>query len=168
MPVKEIPPPLTRIVHLGILRPLPTYPAQIDATEGISVDSQQSVLIVDSSEETREVLQTALQRRGVRTFSAGQVQQGIELAREHHPDLIVLDLELDDAGPAADGGPLAERFRTEEAPLVLLGRIRGPKVHHDEEIVAKPYHYGPLIRKIEELLLLGNPSRAVAVRNSRE
>jgi DNA-binding NarL/FixJ family response regulator len=111
------------------------------------LDSQRSVLIVDSSEETREVLQTALQRRGLRTFSAAGATQGLELARRHHPDLIVLDV---DEGLSA---PFAEHSRTEHAPLVLLGSIRRGKPPADGEFVAKPYHYGPLVRKIEELLV---------------
>ena len=116
------------------------------------MNNQRSVLIVDSSEETCEVLQTALERRGVRTLSANQAQQGLQLARQHHPDLIVLDLELDTADPAALSAPFAEQSRTDRAPLVLLGTLRRQQPADDGEFVAKPYHYGPLIRKIEELL----------------
>ena len=60
------------------------------------MNGQRSVLIVDRSEETREVLQTVLERRGVRTLAAGRAEMGLELARRHHPDLVVLDLEIDD------------------------------------------------------------------------
>ena len=63
------------------------------AKEGVSVIGQRSVLIVDPSEETREVLQTALERRGVRILATGQVKRGRELAQRHQPDLIVLDVE---------------------------------------------------------------------------
>jgi DNA-binding response OmpR family regulator len=126
--------------------------APIDTMEGIRMDNQPSVLIVDSSEETREVLQTALERRGVRILSANRAQQGLKLAREHHPDLIVLDLELDSADPEALSAPFAEQSRTDRAPLVLLGTLRRQNPAPSGEFVAKPYHYGPLIRRIEELL----------------
>ena len=59
------------------------------------MDSRRSVLIVDSSDETRVVLQTALERRGVRTMAASRAEQGLAMAQRHHPDLIVLDLEID-------------------------------------------------------------------------
>ncbi len=117
------------------------------------MDSQRSVLIVDSSEETREVLQTALERRGMRTFSASGARQGLEMARRHHPDLIVLDVEDAGANTDALSAPFAEHSRSEHAPLVLLGSIRRGKPPTDGEFVAKPYHYGPLVRKIEELLV---------------
>ncbi|HUT12204.1 MAG TPA: response regulator [Thermoguttaceae bacterium] len=117
------------------------------------MDGQRSVLIVDHSEETREVLQTALERRGLRTFSASRAGAGLELARRHRPDLIVLDLELDDAGSEDLPGGFAEQSCRDHIPLVMLGTVRrDAKSPPEGEFVAKPYHYGPLIRKIEELL----------------
>jgi DNA-binding response OmpR family regulator len=127
------------------------------------LDDQRSVLIVDPSEETREVLRTALERRGVRIFSACRAKQGLELARNHHPDLIVLDLELDFDGeqigqanasnPENRCNPFAEQSRADQTPLVMLGTVRrGMDRLPEGEFVAKPYHYGPLIRRIEELL----------------
>ena len=125
--------------------------------EGIALDSQQSVLIVDSSEETREVLETALRLRGLRTFAACRAGPGLELARRHHPDLIVLDLELEQSDPRTLTAPFAEQSQADHAPLVMLGSIRRtanetPGEMPNGEFVSKPYYYGPLIRRIEELL----------------
>jgi CheY-like chemotaxis protein len=146
-------------------------PAKL-AREGVALIGQRSVLIVDRSEETREVLQTVLERRGVRTLAAGRAEKGLELARRHHPDLVVLDLEMDDM-PAEDfcgagGTPLqpdagetpalrsdaGETAASQYQPqFVLLGSLRRQgNVLPGGEFVAKPYQYGPLIRKIEELL----------------
>ena len=119
--------------------------------EGSCLDSQRSVLIVDSSEETREVLQTALERRGVRTFSAPEAETGIELARAHHPDVIVLDLESETSGPTGLEA-LENHSAADNTYMVLLGSVRRHSPRLDSEFVAKPYHYGPLIRKIEEML----------------
>jgi two-component system response regulator AdeR len=114
---------------------------------------QPSVLIVDHSDDTREVLQTALQRRGWRVLAAGWAGAGLELAQRHRPDLIVLDLELDDSGPENLSARFAEQSRANRTPLVMLGSLRckwaGPP---DGEFMPKPYHFGPLIRKIEELV----------------
>jgi len=125
------------------------------------LDERQSVLIVDPSEETREVLQTALERRGVRIFSANRAKQGLELARRHHPDLIVLDLELDDT--AEDHcDRFAEQSHVNHTPMVMLGTVRRNKNELPYgEFVAKPYHYGPLIRRIEELLRCSGESPPV-------
>ena len=121
--------------------------------EGAHLDEQRSVLIVDPSEETREVLQTALRRRGVRTFAASRTESGLELAGRHHPDVIVLDLELDESASESLSNSLGEQSRLEHTPMIFLGkaRRRQPAVAHGE-FVAKPYHYAPLIRRIEGLL----------------
>jgi len=134
------------------------------AMEGPTLDSEpyesrHSVLIVDESEETREVLETALERRGMRTFVADRVDPGLALARRHHPDLIVLDLELDENNPERVHDSFAEQSRADNGSLVMLGTIRRRGVKRTEgEFIAKPYHYGPLIRKIEELLQAASPS----------
>lgn len=114
---------------------------------------KRSVLIVDRSEETREVLKTALERRGLRILAAGEARRGLELAREHHPDLIVLDLEVDQLPPAEVCGPFSEQSEADRTPLVVLGSCRrGLFGRLCGEFVSKPYHFGPLVRKIEELL----------------
>jgi DNA-binding response OmpR family regulator len=114
---------------------------------------QRSVLVVDRSEETREVLRTALERRGVRILSASRAQRGLEMARQHRPDLIVLDLEWDNSAPEEICAPFARESQARQTPLVMLGSLRhsGGELPAGE-FVPKPYHYGPLIHRIEELL----------------
>jgi len=117
------------------------------------LEDQRSVLIVDPSEETREVLQTALQRRGVRTFSASRPAAAVELARRHQPEVIVLDLELQQPGLEDLSAPFAAGCGDERPSLIMLGSIRRSDSPPPRgEFVSKPYHYAPLIRKIEELL----------------
>ncbi len=116
------------------------------------MDGHRSVLIVDASDETRVVLQTALERRGVRTMAAGQSKLGLAMAQEHHPDLIVLDLEIDSCCPDEVAAPFAAQSRRDNASLVLLGSVRRRHPLPQGEYVAKPYHYAPLIRRIEEIL----------------
>lgn len=117
------------------------------------MQNQRSVLIVDESDETREVLRTVLERRGMRIFSARRAQRGLELARRHHPDLIVLDLELDDSAPESLSNRFAEQSEAQPTPLVMLGSVRRPADGiPNGEFLAKPYHYGTLIRRIEKLL----------------
>ena len=114
---------------------------------------ERSVLIVDRSEETREVLKTALERRGLRAVATGRARRGIELARQHQPDLIVLDLEIESSSPEEICAPFAREAEARETPLVLLGSVRDRSGSlPDGEFVSKPYHYGPLVRKIEEIL----------------
>jgi DNA-binding response OmpR family regulator len=107
------------------------------------------VLIVDRSEETREVLRTALERKGAHVLEADGAGSGLVLARQHHPDLIILDLEFDTTPDARLPEEFAAHSRQEDAALIVLGTARRSGCG---EFISKPYHYGPLIRKIEELL----------------
>ncbi len=129
------------------------------------MSNQRRVLIVDQSEETFEVLQTALKRRGIETFAARRPNEGDALAKELEPDLIVLDME---AERPRDEGVLDSHLTghaEREIPIILLGSVRrrSPAPIHGE-FVSKPYHYAPLIRKIEELLENAPPSEVAGER----
>jgi CheY-like chemotaxis protein len=125
----------------------------IDATEGLALVSQRSVLIVDGSEENREVLRAALERRGCRILSASRAERGLELARRHHPDVIVLDLELGCTSTDDLCAPFSRHMEASPTRLVLLGTVRSRQGDlPGGEFIAKPYHYGPLVRRIEQLL----------------
>ena len=111
------------------------------------------VLIVDQSEENRQVLRTALERRGMQILEARGPETGLEMARQHRPDLIVVDLECQ----VADDESIREQFdqqaSQEETSLVFLGNARRRRVDAPSgDYVAKPYHYGALIHRIESLL----------------
>jgi len=109
------------------------------------------VLLIDSSAEEREVLRFALQRRGLRIFEADEAEAGLRLAKEHQPRVIVLDL---DAG-AADREDVQARINAtsveHRSSLVILGRTRRYDSLPPEQVLAKPYHYGPLVHTIEQL-----------------
>ena len=124
------------------------------------MSAQRSVLIVDESPENREVLRVALQRRGATIFVADRAQQGLRLIERHQPDLIVLDLDTTQ-GDITEGerdtgsSDLGQSAQERQIPIVVLGTL--PRQSADlptGEFVSKPYHYGPLIRRIEGLLNL--------------
>ena len=120
-------------------------------------DQCRRVLIVDESPDSREVLRTALDRRGVQTFEARQTSEGLKMAQQCDPDVIVWDLEAFSADPPTDPSGLGDRFNSQTAghntSFVFLGEARGvPASFPRGQFIRKPYHYAPLIRKIEELL----------------
>jgi CheY-like chemotaxis protein len=110
-----------------------------------------TVLIVDRSPDTREILRSALESRGVCTLAAARPEDALQVARRQPPDLIVLDLEADQKTEAwGDMTGEAQRCKT---PLIILGTAcNSAESPPQGEFVRKPYHYGPLLRKIEELL----------------
>ena len=110
-----------------------------------------SVLIIDRSHETRDVLRLALERRGLRVLHAPDAAVGWALARLHHPELVVLDLESDEvAKPSVR--EFAAAVEQQRGTLVILGNPVLEGNFPVGEFIAKPYHYKPLVLKIEELL----------------
>jgi DNA-binding response OmpR family regulator len=111
------------------------------------------VLIVDESADSREVLSTLLARHGATTIEARRAHQAIELAEHERVDLIVFDAESDrtDSGSGIDD--LKAAASRNGTPIVILGTVRSRKKRPPEgQFLAKPYHYGQLINKIENLL----------------
>lgn len=117
------------------------------------MSTPQSVLIVDESAESREVLRTALERGGARIYEAARADQGLEMVRKHHPDLIVLDLEVEASELEAVAGGFGQAAQASSTRIVVLAAARRHAARLPQsEFVAKPYHYAALVRKIEELL----------------
>ena len=115
--------------------------------------SPSRVLIVDRSAENREVLRTILKRRGCEIFEADRDVDGLKLAKQCHPQVLVLDLDTVDPADVSVCADFDSQAREENASVVLLGQVHGTESQLPvSDVVAKPYHYGPLIRKIEELL----------------
>jgi DNA-binding response OmpR family regulator len=110
-------------------------------------------MIVDESAESREVLRALLERRGAATFEAQRPNEAARLAKLHHPDLIVYDAECDWSPGGQQFAELRAAAQLSDTPIVILGTL-SPACGGipTGEFIAKPYHYGPLIRKIEELL----------------
>lgn len=114
-----------------------------------STSPHPSVLLVQASAETREVLRTVLELRGLRIFEAAAASEGVSLARLHHPNIIVLDDEI--AMTDENDSPLnfnAESAR--DAAFIILGKARRSHLPPGQ-VVAKPYHFAPLVHTIEQL-----------------
>lgn len=116
-----------------------------------SPPARHSVLIVDASADTRDVLRTALTRRGVATYAARGPREGLDLLLRCRPAVVILDLDL----PTPDAGAHTmweDALAQQPTELVVLSdppAVPLPRTHH---LIRKPYHYAPLIRKIEQLI----------------
>lgn len=78
------------------------------------------VLIVEDNDVNLRLARDVLQFHGFRTLEATTAGEGIALAAEHRPDLVLLDIQL----PDMDGLSALERLRaepeTKSIPVVAL------------------------------------------------
>jgi len=78
------------------------------------------ILIVEDNEKNRKLVRDLLQFKGYRTLEAVSGEDGVTLAAEHKPDLILMDYKL----PGIDGIEAFRRIRnastTAHIPIVAV------------------------------------------------
>jgi two-component system cell cycle response regulator DivK len=82
--------------------------------------SGELILIVDDNEKNVKLARDVLRFAGYRTLEAGTAGEGLSLAAEHLPDLVLMDIRL----PDVDGTVALQRLRVDERtagiPVVAL------------------------------------------------
>jgi two-component system, cell cycle response regulator DivK len=81
------------------------------------------VLIVDDDERNVRLARDVLERDGLRTLSALTAFEALELAREHRPDVVLLDLRLPDLDGPEVKRRLAADERTAAIPVVAWSAL---------------------------------------------
>jgi two-component system cell cycle response regulator DivK len=84
----------------------------------------QLVLVVDDNEQNRKLARDVLGAAGFRTLEAGSAAEGISLASEHRPDVILMDVRLPDLDGAEAARELKQDARTAGIPIVALTALR--------------------------------------------
>jgi CheY-like chemotaxis protein len=86
-----------------------------------------TVLYIEDNMSNLQLVERVLSRRpGVRLISAMRPQLGLDLAAEHEPDLILLDLHLPDMPGQEVFRRLRAEPRTAEVPVVVLSADARP------------------------------------------
>jgi len=131
-----------------------------DGTQVLSVidESLPTVMVVDDSITIRKVTSRMLERNGYRVVTARDGIEALNALRNHHPAVILLDLEM----PRMDGFELAERLRqneeTRDLPLVVISSRTGHK-HRERarslgvnEFFGKPYQEQKLLQTLAAIV----------------
>jgi len=112
-------------------------------------------LVVDDEQPLVQIVTTYLEREGFEVLAAGDGESAVEAAREHAPDLIVLDLML----PGIDGIEACRRIRAfSDAYIVMLtakaeetDKIIGLSTGADDYLT-KPFSPGELVARVRAML----------------
>ena len=113
------------------------------------------VLVVDDDVKTVELVKLYLNRDGYKVLTAYDGADALRLARESHPDLIVLDLML----PGIDGLQICRTLRNEsDVPIIMLtaktterDRLTGLDLGADD-YVPKPFSPKELAARVRAVL----------------
>ena len=113
------------------------------------------VLVVDDDAKTVELVKLYLNRDGYRVLTAYDGVEALRMARDGHPDLIVLDLML----PGIDGLEVCRTLRREsEVPIIMLtakttdeDKVTGLGLGADD-YVTKPFSPRELAARVRAVL----------------
>ena len=76
-----------------------------------------TILIIDDEHDLLAILEKKLRTNGHEVFVADNGRQGVQLARQHQPDLILLDIMM----PEMDGFEVCQVIRDEViCPILFL------------------------------------------------
>src|SRR5215204_2896179 len=117
--------------------------------------SRGTILIVEDNRETASLLGAYLEREGFDTVVAANGRQALELAEQHDPVFLILDLML----PHVDGWEVCRQLRrASDVPILILSargetheRIRGLTLGADDYVV-KPFSPGELMARVNNIL----------------
>jgi DNA-binding NarL/FixJ family response regulator len=116
------------------------------------------ILIVDDDPTVRRLVATLLERAGYATVEAGSGEEGLELARQHSPRLVLLDINL----PGTSGYAVCNELRQtlgQQFPIIFVSgertesfdRVAGLLIGADD-YVTKPFDSDELIARVSRML----------------
>ena len=119
---------------------------------------QKKILIVDDEEHICELIGFNLRKNGYRTITAADGLNGLKIAREEKPDLILLDVML----PELDGYEVCKEIRKDSeissTPVIMItargedfDRVLGLELGADDYIT-KPFSIREMVARVKAVL----------------
>lgn len=152
--------------------PLDTAAAAMVPVSGTVTPQDSTVLVVDDNPDLRHYVLGILRDRGYRVIPARNGSEGVERARQYHPDAIVTDLMM----PKMSGIELIRQVRQDPllqgTPIILLTakadeetRIEGAEEGADAYL-SKPFDSRELVAEVRNLIALKANERKVLELNT--
>ncbi len=125
---------------------------------------QPCILIVEDEPAQLEMLAYNVEAEGFRVLKAPDGEEGVLLAEEEQPDLIILDWMLPNVSGIEVCRQIKRKPQTRSIPIIMLtargqeeDRVRGLDTGADDYVV-KPYSVGELMARVRAIIRRGNPA----------
>jgi len=116
------------------------------------------ILVVEDTEDNRQIIRDLLTSAGYEMIEAVNGEEGVAMAAQHRPDLILMDIQL----PVIDGYEATRRIKAQpelkHIPIIavtsyaLSGDEAKTKAAGCDAYVAKPFSPRQLLAKVREFL----------------
>ena len=120
--------------------------------------SKQTILVIDDERDLLDLIEYNLKKEGFKVFKAENGEEGISKAKEHRPDLILLDIMM----PKMDGLEAVEIMRKDDdlkkTPIIFLTARSDEKTEIDglnkggDDYITKPISTTKLVSRIKAVL----------------
>jgi two-component system KDP operon response regulator KdpE len=120
------------------------------------------ILVIDDDENTLWLVSTLLQHNDFEVIKSASATEGLDIARDQQPDLILLDVMM----PDMDGWEVCRRLReTSMVPVIFITAkssvkdvVKGLEIGGDDYVV-KPFDNHELLARIRTQLRRGTTQR---------
>lgn len=115
------------------------------------------VLVIDDDRSIVQVLRVAFQQKGSKVFAAADPVQGVRLAIEERPDVILLDLQMPAGGGSVAMRALSRNVLTHLIPIICISALQGDEVREaclaagSQAFFSKPFSPSEVVAKAFEL-----------------
>ena len=125
--------------------------------------AQLRVLVIDDEPDQTTYLSTLLQDQGWEARTANSADEGLALAQEEVPDVILLDVMMPERGGLSTLIALRKNEKTKSVPVVLVTGIQAEithdfsafldrfKKHHPDAYLEKPVDPEKLLKTLDEV-----------------
>lgn len=121
------------------------------------------IIVIEDEVDLQSVLEYNLKQAGYSVTLAGRGQEGLRLAQQHIPDLILLDLMLPDVSGMDVCRTLKSQAATKAVPIIMvtargeeIDRVVGFEIGADDYVV-KPFSVRELLLRISAILRRNRP-----------
>jgi CheY-like chemotaxis protein len=130
-------------------------------SEATASPDQKRILVVEDSDEIRELLGFVLEAEGYQVVALDDGRDVVETARTQQPALITLDLAL----PGKDGWAIVRELQDDETtrdiPILVISaytrELEAPLRRRVARVISKPFYITQVVTEVEEILTGGAP-----------
>ena len=121
--------------------------------------STKLILCIEDEQDMIDLIRLILSRRGFDVRGASSGEEGLNIIRKEHPDLILLDLMM----PDMDGWEVYQQMKADEAtrniPVIVvtaraqsIDKVLGLHIAKVDDYIAKPFSPQELLNSVDAVL----------------
>ena len=120
-----------------------------------------TILIVEDNEKNMKLVRDILQHKGYTTLEAATGREGVRLALERRPDLILMDIQLPDIDGIAALREIRKVAALDTTPVIAVSASVMPDDQHKiitsgfDAFITKPINLKPFVETVQRFLASG-------------